>query len=291
MRRGDTVSAELDDVFERNYAVVEPFTMLIKPQVRSIFDRLLEVRALPGDCIEFGGCRGGLSFFLALCIRELGLAKRVHMLDSFEGLPQTNAALDGGFERGMMKSDLQEVLRLCAELDLDGLVEIHAGWFEDSLEEMPPKAQFCLAHLDADIYASTKTALRYLLPRLTPGGAVVLDDCLYFGISGVVRAAEEEIGKDLHLHLGPKTQAFAFPKGDPKRDRGAPAWRILNGRRYDVADLLSRAAYLELVAFEESFYRENARWYAEYRRLLSESAELPEDSYRIASSIGAIRRS
>ncbi len=285
------MSAELDEVFERNYSVVEPYTMLMKAQVRSIFDRLLEVQSLPGDCVEFGGHRGGLSFFLALCIRELGLAKRVHMLDSFEGLPQTDATLDRGFEQGMMKSDLQEVLQLCAELDLDGLVEIHAGWFEDSLGQMPSKAQFCLAHLDADIYDSTKTALRYLLPRLTPGGAVVLDDCLYFGISGVVQAAEEEIGKELHLHLGPKTQAFVFPKGDPRRDRRAPAWRTLGGRRYDVADLLTRTDYLELVAFEESFYRERARAYAEYRQLLSESADLPEDSYRIASSIGAIRRS
>jgi hypothetical protein len=285
------MSAELDEIFERNYAVVEPHTMLIKAQVRSIFDRLLDVQALPGDCIEFGGCRGGLSFFLAFCIRELGLEKRVHMLDSFEGLPQTDAVLDGGFERGMMKSDLQEVLQQCAEFDLDGLVEIHAGWFEDSLAHMPPKAQFCLAHLDADIYASTKTALCYVLPRLTPGGAVVLDDCLYFGISGVVQAAEEEIGKDLHLHLGPKTQAFVFPKGDPRRDRRAPVWRTLGGRRYDVADLLSRADYLELVAYEESFYREHARWYGEYRQLLSDRIDSPEDSYRIASSIGAIRRS
>ena len=284
------MSAELEEVFERNFAVVEPYTMLIKAQVRSIFDRLLEVQSLPGDCIEFGGCRGGLSFFLALCIRELGLAKRVHMLDSFEGLPQTDAALDGGFERGMMKSDLEEVLQLCAELDLDGLVEIHAGWFEDTLEHMPPKSQFCLAHLDADIYDSTKTALRYVLPRLAPGGAVVLDDCLYFGISGVVQAAEEEIGKDLHLHLGPKTQAFVFPKGDPRHDRRAPVWRTLGGRRYDVADLLSRADYLELVAWEEAFYREHAQWYGAYRQLLADGADLPEDSYRIASAIGAIRR-
>ncbi|MEO8145846.1 MAG: TylF/MycF/NovP-related O-methyltransferase [Betaproteobacteria bacterium] len=284
------MNAEFDEIFERNYAAVEPYTMLIKAQVRSIFDRLLEVQQLPGDLIEFGGCRGGLSFFLALCARELGLGKRVHMLDSFEGLPQTDTALDGGFERGMMKSDLEEVLQLCAEFDLDGLLEIHPGWFEDSLAHMPPKAQFCLAHLDADVYGSTKTALRYVLPRLAPGGAVVLDDCLYFGISGVVQAAQEEIGKDLHLHLGPKTQAFVFPKGDPKSDRRPPVWRTLGGRRYDVADLLSRADYLELVSWEESYYRDHARWYAEYRQLLSNQADLPEESYRIASSIGAIRR-
>jgi len=284
------VSADLDAVFERNYALVAPHTLLMQAQVRSIFDRLVEVRHLPGDCIEFGGFRGGLSFFLALCIRELGLAKRVVMLDSFQGLPQTDTALDGPFERGMMASDLQGVLRLRAALGLDALVEVRAGWFEASLEQMPPAAQFCLAHLDADVHGSTRTALQYVLPRLADGGALVLDDCLFFGATGVIQATEEVLGKDLHLHLGPKTQAFVFPKGDPRPDRRAPVWRMLGGRRYDLADLLARADYLELVKWEEAFYRDHAHWYRDYLQLLSGRPDLPEDSHRITSAIGQIRR-
>lgn len=284
------MSAETDAVFERNYALVEPHTLLMKAQVRSVYDRLLETRHLPGDCIEFGGFHGGLSFFLGLCIRDLGLGKRVIMLESFQGLPQTDAALDGPFERGMMVSDQQSVLRARAALRLDDVVDIRAGWFEDTLRQLSPAAQFCLAHLDADVYASTKTALRYLLPRLVAGGAVVLDDCLFFGATGVLRAACEEVGAGLHLHLGPKTQAFLFPRGDPRSDRRAPMWRTLGGQRYDVAELLSRSDYLELAAWEEAFYREHARWYADYLQLLSGRADLPADSHRVASAIGRVRR-
>lgn len=281
---------DLDEVFERNYALVEQHTLLMMAQVRSIFDRLVEVRHLPGDCIEFGGYRGGLSFFLGLCIREMRLAKRVIMLDSFQGLPPTDAALDGPFEQGMMASDLEEVLQLRAALGLDDVVEIRAGWFEETLGELPAAAQFCLAHLDADTYDGTKTALRYLLPRLAPGGAVVLDDCLFYGASGVAQAAQEEIGKELHLHLGPKTQAFVFPRGDPQPARRAPLWRTLGGRRYDVADLLARGDYLELVAWEEAFYRDRAHWYRDYLQLLAGNPELPPDSHRITSNIGLVRR-
>lgn len=258
--------------------------------MRSIFDRLLEVSQLPGDCIEFGGFRGGLSFFLGLCIRDLGLAKRVTMLDSFQGMPQTDAAIDGPFRRGMMASDLQAVLALRATLGLEALVEVRAGWFDDSLGQMPPAAQFCLAHLDADVYGSTRTALSYLLPRLVPGGAVVLDDCLFHGATGVILAAEEVLGKNLHLHLGPKTQAFLFPKGDPRHDRPTPVWRNLGGRRYDLADLMTRADYLELLAWEEAYYREHAHWYRNYLKLLSGHRDPPEDSYRITNHIGRIRR-
>lgn len=284
------MSEDLETLFERNYALAERHTLLIRAQVRSVYDRLLEVRHLPGDCIEFGGFHGGLSFFLGLCLRDLGLAKRVYMLDSFQGLPPTDATLDGPFERGMMASDQAGVLRARAALGLEALVEVRAGWFEDSLALMPPAAQFCLAHLDADVYGSTKTALRYLLPRLAAGGAVVLDDCLFHGAGGVLRAAEEEIGPGLHLHLGPKTQAFAFPKGDPRPGRPAPAWRTLGGRRYDVADLLGRKDYLELVAWEAAYYRDHGQWYADYLRLVSGEEDLPADSHRIASAIGAIRR-
>ncbi len=284
------MSVDLEAVFERNYALVQPHTLLMKAQVRSIFDRLLEVRRLPGDCIEFGGFRGGLSFFLALCIRELGLAKRVFMLDSFQGLPQTDALLDGPFERGMMASDLQSVLRQRAALGLDALVEVRAGWFDDTLGQMPPAAQFCLAHLDADVYGSTRTALQYLVPRLVDGGAVVLDDCLFHGATGVIQAAEEVLGRDLHLHLGPKTQAFAFPKGDANPERRAPVWRTLGGRRYDLADLLQRPDYLELVAWEAAYYRDHAQWYRDYLQLLSGYPDPAEDSYRVTSAIGLIRR-
>jgi len=284
------VSVDLDAVFERNYALVEPHTLLMKAQVRSIFDRLLEVRALPGDAIEFGAFRGGLSCFLGLCIRDLGLRKQVYMLDSFQGLPDTRAELDGPFERGMMTGDVQLVSQLRASLRLDGIVQVVPGWFEESLPRLPDSARFCLAHLDADVYGSSKTALQYLLPRLVGGGAVVLDDCVFYGATGVIQATEEVLGRDLHLHLGPKTQAFVFPKGDPKPDRRAPVWRTLGGRRYDLADLLQRSDYLELVAWEEAFYREHAQWYRDYLQVVSDGPDLPEDSYRITSAIGMIRR-
>lgn len=282
---------DLEGVFERNYALAEPQTLLMKAQVRSIFDRLAEVRHLQGDCIEFGAFRGGLSFFLGLCIRDLGLTKRVYMLDSFQGLPQTDAALDGPFQKGMMATDASAVAAVRASFGLESIVEIRAGWFEETLPQMPSAAHFCLAHLDADVYGSTRTALQYLLPRLAEGGVVVLDDCLFPGATGVVQAAEEVIGKDLHLHLGPKTQAFLFPKGDPnKKGRRAPVWRSLGGRRYDIADLLTRSDYLELVAWEESYYRDYAKRYGDYLQLVSGRPDVPADSYRITSAIGMIRR-
>src|SRR5436190_5867317 len=140
----------LDAIFERNYQLIEPHTLLMQAQVRSIFDRLVEVHALPGDAIEFGAFQGGLSFFLGLCIRELGLAKKVLMLDSFAGLPQPDPQLDASFQRGTMASELQAVEELRSRFGLNDVVEIFPGWFEETTARIPAHTRFCLAHLDAD---------------------------------------------------------------------------------------------------------------------------------------------
>lgn len=279
-----------DPLFDEAFRIVEPYTMLMKAQVRSIYDRLLEVRNLPGDAIEFGGFRGGLSFFLGLCVRELGLKKKVYMLDSFQGLPATDPALDGPFAAGTMASSLGAATALRARFGLDKIVEIRAGWFEDSVSRLPKDVRFCLAHLDADVYSSTKTALDFVLPRLSEGGALVLDDCLCQGATGVLTAARETCGEGMHLHLGPKTQAFLYPKGDPRPDRPAPVWKTLGGQRYDIADLLRRKDYLELVEWEANFFRERAQWYREYLDVALDPAAEGDDSYRATATIGIIRR-
>ena len=281
----------MGEVFERNYRLVERFTMLIRPQLRSIFDRLLEVRRLPGDVIEFGAYQGATSFFLALCIRDLGLGKKVWMLDSFAGLPEPDPQTDGSFKAGTMAASLEAVTRMRSQLGLDKLVEIRAGWFDESVKRIGKDVRYCLTHVDADLYQSTRTALDYVLPRLVEGGVLVLDDCLYFGASGVLKAVHEVLGPEIHLHLGPKTQAFAFPKGDLWANRPAAVWKDLGGNRFDVADLLTREEYRELVAWEANFCRERAAWYGTYLAQVLGDTEPGPESHRIASTIGFMRRS
>ncbi|MGH6689835.1 MAG: TylF/MycF/NovP-related O-methyltransferase [Gammaproteobacteria bacterium] len=282
--------SEMEATFERNYARVERFGKLIRPQVRTIFDRLLEVRHLPGDAIEFGAYQGALSFFLGLCFRDLGLGKKVYMLDSFRGLPETDPAVDGPFRKGAMLASLEVATELRAKLGLERVVEICAGWFEDSVKRLPKEAAYCLAHLDADTYRSTRTALEYLAPRLVQGGAIVLDDCVFHGATGVLLAAEEVLGKELHLHLGPKTQAYAFPTGDPRHDRPDPVWKSLGGRQYDVAALRARADYRQLVEQEGAFFAERAQWYRDYLECVLGDGAPDDNAHRIASLIGVLHR-
>ena len=67
---------------------------------------------------------------------------------------------------------------------LDDQVRFLKGWFKDTLPDAPID-QLAILRLDADMYQSTIEGLRYLYPKLSPGGYVILSvhgrnchDCL-----------------------------------------------------------------------------------------------------------------
>ncbi|MCA5892748.1 TylF/MycF family methyltransferase [Isoptericola sp. NEAU-Y5] len=83
-------------------------------------------------------------------------------------------------------------------------VRLVRGLFEDTVTGDEPVA---LAHLDGDWYASTRTCLERVAPRLVPGGRLVIDD--YFAWSGCRKAVDEYLAehdgltREMHsrLHL------------------------------------------------------------------------------------------
>ena len=107
--------------------------------------------------------------------RSLGqIARRtqgtVHGFDSFLGLPEQ-------WKEGEPAGAYSTAGRLP---EVPGNVELHAGWFEDTLPRFFAGAPgpVRLLHVDCDIYSSTKTVLSCTAPRLRPGSIVVFDDLL-----------------------------------------------------------------------------------------------------------------
>lgn len=120
--------------------------------------------ANPGMILEFGVRRGTSIRHLATCTPG-----PVHGFDSFQGLPQDWLNRPAG------------LLSTGLELpDVPTNVELHPGWFQDSL---PPflaqhPGPVRLVNLDSDIYDSAKTVLSLLTPRLTPGTILVFDEMI-----------------------------------------------------------------------------------------------------------------
>lgn len=93
--------------------------------------------------------------------------RTVHGFDSFEGLPEDWLP---GFPKGTFKMEKLPEVR--------SNVELHKGWFEDSVPEWAAAHEGPMAfiHFDADLYSSTKTVLDVLADRIVPGTILQFDE-------------------------------------------------------------------------------------------------------------------
>lgn len=128
--------------------------------------------SLEGAVAEFGVYKGKSLTQIAKFFPD----RIVHGFDSFAGLPDAWGGTSkgaGAFDIGAQPPELPV-----------GNVEFHVGWFNDTVpvfaqEQSGPLA---FAHLDADLYSSTKTVLDVLSDWFVPGTIVVFDE--YFGYHG-----------------------------------------------------------------------------------------------------------
>lgn len=151
---------------------------------------------VPGDFVETGVWRGGASIFARAVLDAYdGRDRLVWCCDSFAGLPAPSKephptdATDCHHTFAALAAPLPEVranfLRYRISTDRVRFVE---GWFEDTLPTLPV-TQIAVLRLDGDMYGSTITALTNLYPKVSQGGAVIVDD--YHVIAGCRAAVDE----------------------------------------------------------------------------------------------------
>lgn len=152
---------------------------------------------VPGDLIECGVWRGGVTIFMKACLVAYGDTRNrtVWVADSFQGLPKPNPGAypeDAGLDLWRWRQlavSLDEVRANFAKYGLlDHEVRFLKGWFKDTLPSAPIEA-LALLRIDADLYDSTMDALRWLYPKVSPGGYVIIDD--YGAIPACRKAVED----------------------------------------------------------------------------------------------------
>jgi len=172
-----------------------PDTMIGRARLESLQDCLEHVvrHEIPGDFMECGIWRGGAGILMAGYLRIHGIeGRRVHLADSFEGLPEPTAEQDPDLSRDVypqLAVSLQDVKRNFQKYDLLGpSVEFIEGWFADSLPKAPIQ-RLSLLRADGDLYSSTWEILENLYDKVSPGGVVIMDD---YGVLPQCAQAVEE---------------------------------------------------------------------------------------------------
>ncbi len=135
----------------------------------TVLARALGAAPAAGGVAEFG-------VFHGLSLRRLAryVTTPVHGFDSFEGLPED-------WKPGESKGSYSTHGRIPA---MPAHVQLHRGWFEDTLPGFVAAQQqkLRLVHVDCDLYSSTRTVLEGLQPLFQVGTVLLFDE--YLGFEG-----------------------------------------------------------------------------------------------------------
>lgn len=179
--------------------------------------RLAIERGVPGDFVECGVFGGAQCAAMAKAIEDAAAyrdhpqakrnwagARRVHLFDSFEGIPAPGPHDEGwAHPIGTSACSLEDVKSNMRQWGVpDELLVWHPGMFESTLggeidqlgcvswpaERLNRVKQIALLRLDGDLYESTKVCIEHLYPLVSTGGWIIVDD---YALPGCRKAVDD----------------------------------------------------------------------------------------------------
>jgi O-methyltransferase len=163
--------------------------------ILSEFEAVLE-RGTAGAVVEFGCYIGTTSLFLRRLLDARKEDRELHAYDSFAGLPpKTSEDLSRAGEQfvaGELAVSKKQFLQQFQRAALKPPI-IHKGWFSELAPGDVPERIAC-AFLDGDFYSSIRDSLKLVLPRISPGGIIIIDDYAREALPGAAKAAHELLG-------------------------------------------------------------------------------------------------
>jgi hypothetical protein len=187
---------------------VKPFTMVSIERLENLYDLSIKAQReqIPGSFVECGVWRGGCVGVMASTARSNG--RKIHLFDSFEGLPEPHKDLDGNYavryaeggEKGNLTAigkcvgpidDVKKLLFEILKLDPQNFV-FHQGWFQETLPiDAPSLGPIAILRVDGDWYESTKVCLDHLYDCVSENGYIIIDDYGFW--EGCKKAVDEFI--------------------------------------------------------------------------------------------------
>lgn len=138
-----------------------------------------------GDFAEVGVFRG---MSAEIICRVKGDKKNLWLFDTFEGMPQAGRE-SIMYAEGTFRCSMDVVQ---ARLSKWAGVHLVKGIFPQTADPIKDRT-FAFIHLDADLYESMISSLKFFWPRLEPGGIILAHD---YGRGTEVKQAYDEFFKD-----------------------------------------------------------------------------------------------
>ena len=175
--------------FEKVFQMIKDHTLCSRDRSYILWTTLRQALLLKGEVFECGVFRGGTALLAAATMANYSphLSKKLHLFDSFEGMPETVRGVDR-----LKSGDLNTTseARVAALLKDFPFTQIHAGFIPRTFAGLDVD-KICWAHIDVDIYQSVRDCINYVYPKLTSGGILVFDDYGFPSCPGARRAVDE----------------------------------------------------------------------------------------------------
>jgi|SRR5215471_10517727 len=172
-----------DRAFLDLYPLVREHTTLTEERCYNVYQFAREALKRPGLVLECGVYRGGTALLLSkLCAQT---PDRLHLFDTFEGMPVSDPRYDRYKVGSFADTSLASVKRL-----VGGAASFHPGFIPGTFAELPP-GEISFAHVDVDQHESVGACIAEIFPRLACGGTILFDDYGFPGCYGARRAVDE----------------------------------------------------------------------------------------------------
>lgn len=143
-----------------------------------------------GHIVEYGSFRGGSAMFMAALAQRFLPGAQVYALDTFEGMPATDRAIDAHSAGDFANTNMEEIRQAADKLGLNNL-HLVKGLFQDTAPTLLPQiGPIALAHIDCDIYSAVKYSYEVSKPHMLPMGYYVFDDATTSSCIGATEAVE-----------------------------------------------------------------------------------------------------
>jgi hypothetical protein len=171
---------EQDPVYRESRELARGWTVVAEHKLMNLFLIMkYGFAGIDGDIVEFGSYKGGSAIFMANIARRLGLNTRIYALDTFQGMPETDAARDLHIAGDFNDTSIDALREYAQKHQLDNLIPVQ-GLFEHTAPALLDKiAAIALVHIDCDIYSAVKYAIEVVRPKMhAAGGYLAFDDAL-----------------------------------------------------------------------------------------------------------------
>jgi O-methyltransferase len=155
--------------FTAEYASISPLTLVGEDRCYVLASLATQALRLDGEFWECGVYRGGTAMLLAG--RLSTAATRLRLFDTFEGMPETDAARDW-HKAGDFSDTSLDAVRSRVRGDF---VHFHKGLIPATFSGLE-STRIAFAHVDVDIHSAILACCEFIFPRLCVGGFMVFDD-------------------------------------------------------------------------------------------------------------------